>query len=69
MLRLKRMCSVKEVQECLAEHSVMTLASSPDNQPVMKMFLFAQEVSLINRLCLFLVDHFCLIFCSKVTLV
>ena len=47
-LKLKHVYSMKEVQDGLAEHSVMTLASSPDNQPVMKMFLFAQEVSLIN---------------------
>ena len=44
-VQMSRLVSVSELQGRLSDRFIMTLASSPDNQPVMKMFLFAQHVS------------------------
>lgn len=37
------------MQDLLAAKFIFTLASSSDNQPIMKMFLFAQHVSTSNN--------------------
>ena len=45
-VQIKQVFSLAELQQKLTERFIMTLATSPDNQTVRKMFLFAQHVSL-----------------------
>ena len=46
---MSRQVSLSELQGRLSDRFIMTLASSPDNQPVVKMFLFAQHVSVCRH--------------------
>ena len=51
---MSRQVSLSELQGRLSDRFIMTLASSPDNQPVVKMFLFAQHVSVCRHVRLIL---------------
>ena len=53
-VQMSRQVSLSELQGRLSDRFIMTLASSPDNQPVVKMFLFAQHVSVCRHVRLIL---------------